>query len=48
MDLSKFDKAAADAGKTQDGQFAVTAGMNALVVLANPVAGLRQRRDPAG
>ena len=36
VDLSKFDKAAADAGKTQDGQFAVTAGMNALVVLANP------------
>ncbi|MDQ0078346.1 ABC transporter substrate-binding protein [Arthrobacter oryzae] len=36
VDLSKFDKAAADAGKTPDGQFAVTAGMNALVVLANP------------
>jgi hypothetical protein len=36
VDLSKFDKAAADAGKTADGQFAVTAGMNALVVLANP------------
>lgn len=36
VDLSKFDKAAAEAGKTPDGQFAVTAGMNALVVLANP------------
>ncbi|PTT64109.1 ABC transporter substrate-binding protein [Arthrobacter sp. HMWF013] len=36
VDLSKFDQAAADAGKTADGQFAVTAGMNALVVLANP------------
>jgi multiple sugar transport system substrate-binding protein len=36
VDLSKFDKAAADAGKTPEGQFAVTAGMNALVVLDNP------------
>jgi multiple sugar transport system substrate-binding protein len=36
VDLSKFDQAAADAGKTEDGQYAVTAGMNALVVLANP------------
>lgn len=36
VDLSKFDKAAADAGKTPEGQFAVTAGMNALVVVANP------------
>ncbi|WP_104060466.1 ABC transporter substrate-binding protein [Arthrobacter sp. 4R501] len=36
VDLSKFDQAAADAGKTDGGQFAVTAGMNALVVLANP------------
>ncbi len=36
VDLSKFDKAAADAGKTDGGQYAVTAGMNALVVLANP------------
>jgi multiple sugar transport system substrate-binding protein len=36
VDLSKFDKAAAEAGKTPKGQFAVTAGMNALVVLANP------------
>jgi multiple sugar transport system substrate-binding protein len=36
VDLSKFDQAAADAGKTEGGQYAVTAGMNALVVLANP------------
>jgi multiple sugar transport system substrate-binding protein len=36
VDLSKFDKAAADAGKTAEGQYAVTAGMNAMVVLANP------------
>jgi multiple sugar transport system substrate-binding protein len=36
VDLSKFDQAAADAGKTDGGQYAVTAGMNAMVVLANP------------
>jgi multiple sugar transport system substrate-binding protein len=36
VDLSKFDQAAADAGKTEGGQYAVSAGMNALVVLANP------------
>lgn len=36
VDLSKFDQQAADAGKTQDGLFAVTAGMNAMVVLSNP------------
>lgn len=36
VDLSKFDQAAANAGKTEGGQYAVTAGMNALVVLANP------------
>jgi multiple sugar transport system substrate-binding protein len=36
VDLSKLDQAAADAGKTEGGQYAVTAGMNALVVLANP------------
>ncbi|MDQ0677144.1 multiple sugar transport system substrate-binding protein [Arthrobacter pascens] len=36
VDLSKFDKAAADAGRTQDGLYAVTAGMNAMVVMANP------------
>ncbi|MDP9982450.1 multiple sugar transport system substrate-binding protein [Pseudarthrobacter oxydans] len=36
VDLSKFDLAAAGAGKADGGQYAVTAGMNALVVLANP------------
>ena len=36
VDLTKFEPAAVDAGKTAKGQFAVAGGMNALVVLANP------------
>jgi multiple sugar transport system substrate-binding protein len=36
VDLGKFDPAVADAGKVEGKQFAVTAGVNAQVVLANP------------
>ncbi|TVU62473.1 extracellular solute-binding protein [Paenarthrobacter nitroguajacolicus] len=36
VDLGKFDQAVADAGKVEGKQYAVTAGVNAQVVLANP------------
>ncbi len=36
VDLAKFDSAVADAGKVDGKQYAVTAGVNAQVVLANP------------
>lgn len=36
VDLSKFEQAVADAGKVEGEQYAVTAGINAQVVLANP------------
>jgi multiple sugar transport system substrate-binding protein len=36
VDLSKFEQAVADAGKVEGKQYAVTAGINAQVVLANP------------
>ncbi|VXC01799.1 hypothetical protein ARTHRO9AX_210034 [Arthrobacter sp. 9AX] len=36
MDQSKFEKAAADAGTVEGKQYAVTASINAQVVLANP------------
>ncbi|MFF1830731.1 ABC transporter substrate-binding protein [Paenarthrobacter sp. NPDC058040] len=36
VDQSKFDQAVADAGKIDGKQYAVTAGINAQVVLANP------------
>ncbi|MGP0225128.1 ABC transporter substrate-binding protein [Paenarthrobacter sp. NCHU4564] len=36
VDQSKFDQAVADAGKIEDKQYAITGGINAQVVLANP------------
>lgn len=36
VDLSKFDQAVADSGKVDGKQYAVTSGVNAHVVLANP------------
>src|SRR5215218_6066325 len=36
VDLSKFDKPVADSGKVDGKQYAVTSGVNAMVVLANP------------
>jgi len=36
VDLSKFEPAVADAGKVEGKQYAVTGGINAQVVLANP------------
>ncbi|MFJ5954404.1 ABC transporter substrate-binding protein [Paenarthrobacter sp. NPDC092416] len=36
VNLAKFDQAVADAGKVEGKQYAVTAGVNAQVVLANP------------
>ncbi|MFK0008581.1 ABC transporter substrate-binding protein [Paenarthrobacter sp. NPDC090520] len=36
VDQSKFDQAVADAGKVDGKQYAITAGVNAQVVLANP------------
>ena len=36
VDLSKFDQPVADSGKVEGKQYAVTSGVNAMVVLANP------------
>ncbi|MBT2247935.1 extracellular solute-binding protein [Arthrobacter sp. BHU FT2] len=36
VDLSKFDQPVADSGKVDGKQYAVTSGVNAMVVLANP------------
>ncbi|WP_426764100.1 ABC transporter substrate-binding protein [Pseudarthrobacter sp. 1G09] len=36
VDLSKFDQPVADSGKVEGKQYAVTSGVNAMVVMANP------------
>ncbi|MGH3740040.1 MAG: ABC transporter substrate-binding protein [Micromonosporaceae bacterium] len=36
IDTSKFDANAASAGETADGAFGITAGLNAMAILANP------------